>query len=47
MKTFDIEHEEEPENSSIVSARLANSGSKYAAKTFTKGFFNQDEEPYI
>lgn len=47
MNTFDIEFEDEHENNSTVNARLADSGTKYAANTFTKGFFNADDDHYL
>lgn len=48
MNNFDIDFEDEPSNNgSIVNPRLANSSThKYAANTFTRGFFNEEEELY-
>lgn len=47
MNNFDIDFDDEPSNtSSIINRRLADSSVKYAAKTFTKGFFHEEEDNY-
>lgn len=45
MQTFDLEEEDISSNNILMKERInSNSNSKYAASTFTKGFFNQEEE---